>query len=163
MARRRRNDYIPATVLSATAVEGTVSFLYCCLLGEEGYHDGWADSCECSKMTVNGGVEGLQPLIVDTIFLCLAIVTIILRFWARSFHQQIVQLNDWLILLALTTAIAQNGIEDLTLALGDLLIPAPEGTQSELAWTNKVGDQHDPDKPLLICDSLNLQELCSGA
>lgn len=63
-------------------------------------------------MAVNGGSQGVKLIVFDTVFLALSFVAVGLRLWARRLLQTKLQLNDWLLLIALVFQVGQSVVRD---------------------------------------------------
>jgi hypothetical protein len=89
-------------------------------------------------MTVNGGGEGIKLIVVDSVFLSLSCIAVVLRLFARALRKQSLQLNDWLIMIALVCQIGQSVLENLDVAFGDIALSPGQRTSASDSWTNKV-------------------------
>lgn len=75
-------------------------------------------------MHVNGGKQGVKLIVVDTVFLALSFVAVSLRLWARRLRQTKLQLNDWLLLIALVFQVGQSLVSDFGTWPMDLMLRA---------------------------------------
>jgi hypothetical protein len=89
-------------------------------------------------MTVNGGGEGIKLIVVDSVFLTLSCIAVVLRLCARGLRKQSLQLNDWLIMIALVCQIGQSVLENLDVAFGDVALSSGQRTSASDSWSNNV-------------------------